>query len=121
MSFNMLLHTFLYMLLYTLLYTFLYTLLYMLFAYVFIYAFCICFYICFLSWIMNIGLSKLKPERLLSPSPGQRPGILQMINIAPCKGKILVYESFALTGRKTQRAFYTRGVTPGLEIKGFQP
>ena len=113
MSFNMLLHTFLYMLLYTLLY--------MLFAYVFIYAFCICFYICFLSWIMNIGLSKLKPERLLSPSPGQRPGILQMINIAPCKGKILVYESFALTGRKTQRAFYTRGVTPGLEIKGFQP
>ena len=108
MSFNMLLHTFLYMLLYTLLYTFLYTLLYMLFAYVFIYAFCICFYICFLSWIMNIGLSKLKPERLLSPSPGQRPGILQMINIAPCKGKILVYESFALTGRKTQRAFYTR-------------
>ncbi len=81
------------------------------FAYAFIYAFCICFYICFLSWIMNIGLSKLKPERLLSPSPGQRPGILQMINIAPCKGKILVYESFALTGRKTQRAFYTRGVT----------
>ena len=70
---------------------------------------------------MNIGLSKLKPERLLSPSPGQRLGILQMINIAPCKGKILVYESFALTGRKTQRAFYTRGVTPGLEIKGFQP
>ena len=57
---------------------------------------------------MNIGLSKLKPERLLFPSPGQRPGILQMINIAPCKGKILVYE-------------YTRGVTPGLEIKGFQP
>lgn len=70
---------------------------------------------------MNIGLSKLKPERLLSPSPGQRPGILQMINIAPCKGKILVYESFALTGRKTQRAFYTRGVTPGLEIEGLQP
>ena len=70
---------------------------------------------------MNIGLSKLKAESLLSPSPGQRPGILQMINIAPCKGKRFIHKDFALTGRKTQRAFYTRGVTPGLEIKGFQP
>ena len=70
---------------------------------------------------MNIGLSKLKPFRLLSPSPGQRPGILQMINIAPCKGKILVCNSLALTGRRRiGRPYYSRGAAPGCTLQAFQ-
>ena len=89
---------------------------------------------------MNIGLSKLKPERLLSPSPGQRPGFkMSSTFLRPVRAKYFimpkqnsdirelitesrlhlhkivdsafVYKNSALTGRNANQ-MYIPGVLP---------